>query len=143
MRGWRPVWIRITAISIAAVLVGPGQGQERPLPVAAARLSFNIAAQPLGDALKELGEQSGLTIVMDSAVGRTVVTTKLAGVYTTAEALRRLLASTGLRAEFLDVHTVAVLAPTAVVRPPDSAEHVRESSKVSDKKPDSPTAPDL
>jgi outer membrane receptor protein involved in Fe transport len=86
-------------IVILATAVGAG---------AAEKTQYNLAAQPLGEALKQLGQQSGLTVVMDSDLVRGRVAPPLSGSYTPEEALSRVLASSGLSVEYLDAHTVAI-----------------------------------
>lgn len=79
-------------------------------------LHVDIAAQPVGDALNQFAEQSGLQVVLyaDDAEGIEVVA--VAGEFNNASlALDTLLASTGLEYAFINERTIAVAA----------AEHVR------------------
>ena len=75
----------------------------------AKRVTLHIPPQPVGDALSEFGRQTGLTVMIQSVVGRGVLSPKLDGDYIPVEALEQLLAGTGLRYEYLDDKTVAVL----------------------------------
>ena len=68
-----------------------------------------IAAIILWAIAMALGKQTGLTIVVDSTVGREVMAPELNGRYTAHEALQKILAPTGLRAKYLDQKTVQVV----------------------------------
>jgi iron complex outermembrane receptor protein len=81
------------------------------------RIHFDIPAGSLGAALQELGRQSGLTIITESAISDRLSAARLDGTYTPAEALGRVLGRTGLRFEYLDSRTVAVLAPSGASNP--------------------------
>src|SRR5688572_19748687 len=72
-------------------------------------IAIDIPSQPLGEALAELAKQTGLQVVLYSAVGKQTTTARLAGKFTAQAALERLLVETGLRYEYLDQDTVAVL----------------------------------
>jgi iron complex outermembrane receptor protein len=73
-----------------------------------APLQLNIAAQPIDDALREFGRQSGLQIFLASAEGKDVRVAAVVGAFTVDEGLERLLANTGLRYEYIDERTVAI-----------------------------------
>src|SRR6185295_9468512 len=75
----------------------------------AKRVTLHIPPQPVGDALSEFGRQTGLTVMIQSAVGRGVTSPRLDGEYEPADALRQLLVHTNLHYEYLDDKTVAVL----------------------------------
>src|SRR6266850_4542355 len=60
----------------------------------AKRVTLHIPPQPVGDALSEFGRQTGLTVMIQSAVGRGVISPKLEGEYTPSSALDQLLAHT-------------------------------------------------
>ncbi len=69
---------------------------------------LNIAAQPIDDALHELGRQSGLQIFFASDEGKGITTPRLVGTFTVRDALTKLLHKTGLRYEYIDERTVAI-----------------------------------
>jgi iron complex outermembrane receptor protein len=77
------------------------------------KVTLHIEPQPVGDALSEFGRQTGLTVMIQSVVGKGVLTGRLEGLYTPTEALSQMLAPTGLHYEYLDNKTVAVLATRA------------------------------
>src|SRR5438445_360226 len=108
-----PVWF-----TLLVMLAVTANAQQPPPAAFAQKVVLNIASQPVPDALSELGRQTGLGIVVYSSLGRGVTAPQLAGEYTPAEALERILAPAGLRAEYLDDKTVAV------VLPPPTGEHV-------------------
>lgn len=71
---------------------------------------FNIAAQPVSEALREYAQQSGDQIVFYSDVGKGRESTPVQGRLTRQEALHRLLLNTGLKAERVSSKTVAISA---------------------------------
>jgi iron complex outermembrane recepter protein len=72
------------------------------------RVNFHIKAQPMSEALLELGEQSGLTIIAETALTRGLKAPEFSTLATVDQAFRRLLDPVGLRAHFLDNKTVAI-----------------------------------
>lgn len=70
--------------------------------------SFDIRAQPMAQALAEFSRQSLVTVVADTSITAGVRSRDVSGVLTSPEALRRLLAGTGLGGEFTDAQTVMV-----------------------------------
>jgi iron complex outermembrane recepter protein len=114
MRDRRALWLGVlTVFSSAAV------AQQIPPSAFVQKVTLNIPSQPIASAIRELGQQTGLTIVIDSQLGRDVKAPALIGSYTTVEALRRILPK-ALHTEYLDQKTVAVMAsapPTASAAP--------------------------
>jgi len=104
----RPLWLTPLVVLTA---IAPAQ-QQIPTSVAQTVI-LHIAPQPVGDALSEFGRQTGLTIMIQSVVGRGLISPRLEGEYTPSSALDQLLAHTGLHYEYLDAKTVAVLGPRA------------------------------
>ena len=80
----------------------------------AKRVTLHIPPQPVGDALSEFGRQTGLTVMIQSAVGRGMISPQVEGDFTPGDALDRLLTHTGLHYEYLDARTVAVVGPAAL-----------------------------
>jgi iron complex outermembrane receptor protein len=74
------------------------------------KIEFHLQSQLVGDALTAVGQQSGLNIAVSSTLTKDLKSSPLDGRYTATEALVRILADTGLRAEFLDRKTVVVVA---------------------------------
>jgi iron complex outermembrane receptor protein len=74
------------------------------------RQEFNIAAQPLSQALREYAQQSGDQVVFYSEIGRGLDAPALSGSYTRQEALQRLLENSGLKYRRVNAKTVAIAA---------------------------------
>src|SRR5476649_2263365 len=88
----------VVALSAAAGAPGAGSGPR----------NLSIPAEPLADALNDLAEQSGLQILFSSDLVARLRSAPLKGSLTADEALRRLLANTGLRFEFVNARTIAI-----------------------------------
>jgi iron complex outermembrane recepter protein len=86
----------------ATLLVGAAYADN------AAPQHFAIAAQPLSEALRAYADQTGEQVVFFSEVGKDQKSTEVVGDYTDDEALRKLLANTGLAFERIDQHTIAI-----------------------------------
>ncbi len=93
---------------------------------ASRKVDFNIARQPIEQALTALGEQAGLTIIIAIPLGREGIA-PIVGTYTPEEALRLMLEPLGLRADYLNARTVAirragivqqVVSPEKIAAPP-------------------------
>ena len=80
----------VLLFSLAAAVPGPGLAQDGP-PVA-----IDLPAQPLGQSLVELAEQTGVTIVAPDALVAAKAAPSVSGTLTPEDALRRLLAGSGL-----------------------------------------------
>ncbi len=115
MGGSHPKWLGSLAVMASMTVVGGVSAQDVPLVPVTQKVEIHLAKQSLGDALTALGKQTGLNIVVDSTVGREVIAPGLDGKYTPAEALRKILESTGLRVKYLDKSTVAVVDPRSTV----------------------------
>jgi catecholate siderophore receptor len=72
------------------------------------RVRFDIPAQPLHDALSAYARQAGVHVQLDVAGAATQRSRAVSGSMTAAQALRALLAGTGLSARFPDGETVLV-----------------------------------
>ena len=72
-------------------------------------LPLNIPSQPIGKALNEFARQSGIQVVFYSALEGGLISPVLAGKYTPNQALDILLWHSGLRYEYLNKSTVAVV----------------------------------
>jgi iron complex outermembrane receptor protein len=107
---------RVVSIALASSMaVGyahAGQGADQQ------RFNLDIEAQPIGDALSRLAEDSGLQIVFYTELAEGVSAPRLAGVYTARTALDRLLGGTRLDYEFINERTVAIRSrPSAQSQP--------------------------
>ncbi|MQA37658.1 TonB-dependent receptor [Rugamonas aquatica] len=80
---------------LALAFAAPSPSQAAP----AAGTEFNIAAQPLGRALNELARQAGMSLLADARLTQGRTSPQLKGSFSVAEALRQLLAGSGLRAD--------------------------------------------
>jgi catecholate siderophore receptor len=72
-------------------------------------VSIDIPAQSLTDALAELARQATIRIDVDCRAARGVSSAEVSGRFTAAEALRRLLAGTGLAVRFVDAGSAMVV----------------------------------
>ncbi|HYH80590.1 MAG TPA: TonB-dependent siderophore receptor [Longimicrobium sp.] len=97
--------IRLASMPAAALLAGD----------TLVRVPFSIPAQPLTEALGEYSRQADVRVQVDAAAAAGLRSHAVAGNFTAAEALRRLLAGTGLSARFSGTHA-------ALVTPADSAQ---------------------
>ena len=98
------------SVSISAAV------QELP-GVLHAPVELEIHAQPLGDALNALAEQSGLQVVVFSEVVEQFESRATVGEFESSEAaLQYLLAGTGLGYRFVNERTVAIQATTSTTR---------------------------
>ncbi len=98
------------AVSLALVIAcssiaTAGSAAETPVQT----VSFSILEQPLGEALRKFGQQAGLQVVVYSEVSKGRMAPRVEGRLTVDRALGKLLANSGLRYEYLNPRTVAVL----------------------------------
>jgi outer membrane receptor protein involved in Fe transport len=111
---------------------------------ASERLSHDIAAQPLAQALSEFAAQTGLQLVYVSEVAATQDSQGAPRGLPAADALQRLLNDTGLRFEFLNERTVRILAgsscalPSGCAGPPFGAATLAAESSSRSPSPDDP-----
>ncbi|WP_375595450.1 TonB-dependent receptor [Algihabitans albus] len=92
------------------------QAQSAPTAVAQAQqIDFNIPPKPLFDALALFGRQSGLQVSVDAALVRDVQSPGVTGSLSPEQALRRLLAGTGIAYRTAEGNTV--LLEQAVTSP--------------------------
>lgn len=87
---------------------------QTPGPASQPLVAFDISAQPLVDALNTLADQAGLQLLLDAGVAvQSRMAPGLAGSFTAEAALRKLLADSDLRYEFLDRRTVTIRSASA------------------------------
>ncbi|MCG8543254.1 MAG: TonB-dependent receptor, partial [Alphaproteobacteria bacterium] len=86
----------------------PTLAQAASQPQATTPRAFNIPPQPLSSALTEFGRQAGLQIAVDSNLVAGVRTEGAQGDYTPEQALRQILAGTGLRYRYTSASAVMV-----------------------------------
>ena len=85
-------------------------GVAQPGAPAAGLYRLSIPAEPLGDALSDLAEQTGLQVLIVSKLVEGVQSRELKGTFSADEALQKLLANTGLQFTFVNPRTVAINA---------------------------------
>jgi hypothetical protein len=82
---------------------------------------FNISAEWLGEALDEYSRLTGLAVLIDSGHAQRRANA-VAGVYTAADALQKLLMGTGLQARYADARSIVIAAqPAAQLATDDQA----------------------
>jgi iron complex outermembrane recepter protein len=84
---------------------------------ASEELSHDIVSQPLAQALSEFATQTGLQLIYVSEIAATRVSRRAPGGLPAADALRRLLAGSGLRFEFLNERTVRIFEGSSCALP--------------------------
>lgn len=80
---------------------------------AQATLSLRIAEQPLDEALQEFSRQSGVQVVFFSSVADGIRSPGANGRFTVEEALKALLAGSGLSFRIINARTVEIFRPSA------------------------------
>ena len=95
-------------LTVASAGSALSQTQTNPTTADGTRQEFNIAAQPLSQALREYAQQSGDQVVFYSEIGKGRAAPALTGSYTRQEALQRLLENTGLKYRRVNAKTVAI-----------------------------------
>lgn len=98
--------------------VGPAQAQQRQaVPVAAsagrATVMFDVPAGPVGVALTRWAETARLRLLASTEMLRGLRTAGVSGAHPPEQALRQLLAGTGLSYRFTNASTVAISRPGA------------------------------
>jgi iron complex outermembrane recepter protein len=94
----------LPAIS-AAVLCATAAAQTSVEP---GPYTLSISAEPLGEALSELAQQSGLQVLFTSRLVYRLRSPRVSGSMTATEALRLLLEDTGLGFTFVNPHTITI-----------------------------------
>ena len=102
---------------VAVMACGSGAvAQDAVSGIADAPVELDIQAQPIGDALNTLAQQSGLQVVFFSEVAGDLRSREAVGEFESSEAaLEYLLADTGLGYRFVNERTVAIQSPSAAV----------------------------
>ncbi|WP_293853831.1 TonB-dependent siderophore receptor [Steroidobacter sp.] len=99
---------------LAALATAACANAQPPEQAAPPVVEFAIGAQPLVDALNTLAHQAGLQLLLDAGVSaQSKMAPGLSGSFTAEAALRKLLADSDLRYEFLDRRTVMIRASSA------------------------------
>ena len=109
---------------------------------ASERLSHDIAAQPLAQALSEFATQADLQVVYVSGVVASQDSKGAPRGLPAAEALQRLLAGTGLRFEFLNARTVRIFEESSCVAPSGCAAASQGAAALAVARRSRPSSPD-
>jgi iron complex outermembrane receptor protein len=97
-----------TALIVASVVHSPAYSQ---ISSAAARISLDIPAQPLSQALVRFSTATGMQVFVNAGLLRGINSPGVNGALTPSDALSRLLAGTGLTYRFTNASTVAIERP--------------------------------
>jgi len=103
-----PAWAQAAPHETAPALEAPTLEAPTLEAQADRTAAFDIPAQPLAQALTAFGRQSGLQIAVDTAAAAGKESPGISGAMTYDEALRRLLAGTGLTYQFTSASAVTV-----------------------------------
>jgi iron complex outermembrane receptor protein len=101
-----PQLLVITAACCAMLLLA-----ITPASAQATQSTFNIPAQSLAAALLKFSTQSGISVALPHELAEGHDSKPLVGVYSSADALRKLLEGSGLEFEFIDPDTVRITLP--------------------------------
>ncbi|GEC17487.1 TonB-dependent receptor [Nitrobacter winogradskyi] len=107
----RVVLATTLAITVAGSMSVAAQAQERMAPqssVATRLFRFDIAAQPLPQALNEIGRTTGLAVIFTGSQPFNVTGRPVQGNLTPSQALAALLAGTGVTYRFTNPRTVTI-----------------------------------
>src|SRR5882757_8439106 len=103
-----PAWAQAAPHETAPALEAPTLEAPTLEAQADRTAAFDIPEQPLAQALTAFGRQSGLQIAVDTAATAGKSSPGISGAMTYDEALRRLLAGTGLTYQFTSASAVTV-----------------------------------
>lgn len=109
----RRAWLACLAMTTAlctVVEIPKSAGAEETQPVLAAQaLSFDIAPQPLAEAIVLFGQQSGVQISTHGDLVRSLTSPGVTGTMTAEEGLNQLLAGTGITFHWTGANTVTLV----------------------------------
>ncbi|MNS26581.1 Ferripyoverdine receptor precursor [compost metagenome] len=101
----------------AALMIAAAAAPAGAAVAQAAVASFNIRPAPLSQSLLEFGRQAGVSIAADRTLTAGLRGAAVSGDLPVGEALERLLAGTGLRAEFAGPTAVRIVSARPPARP--------------------------
>lgn len=106
-----PASVHVLALAGYLVLLGflAAVGPVRAQPADGPVLQFDIAAQPLGDALDSYSRRTGIAVLMDQRYAQRQ-SAAVRGAYAAGAALQGLLEGTGLQSRLSDAQAVIVYA---------------------------------
>jgi iron complex outermembrane recepter protein len=116
------------ALWVAAGLAGGlGHAVAQQTKVASVRplvriqaVSFDVPAQPLGDAIAQAAQEADVNVMWWAEVGQGLMAPRLEGSFTPQNAFAALLVNTPLRADFVDAHTVVIRTAAQAKAAPSS-----------------------
>ena len=98
-------------VAVGAAVLWATASANAQAPAAGEPRNLSIPAEPLANALNDLAQQSGLQVMFASELVARLKSPEVRGSLTATEALQRLLDNTGLRFEFVNPHTIAIMGP--------------------------------
>jgi iron complex outermembrane recepter protein len=98
----------LTAVVCIALTLGLPAGRGHAQEEGRPRLTFNIQAQPMEQALTEFGATSGLQVLFDSKLAAQITAPEVIGSLSAEDALKKLLERSPLSYEFINARTVAI-----------------------------------
>ncbi|MDM0089965.1 MULTISPECIES: STN domain-containing protein [unclassified Variovorax] len=115
-QAWCLVWMLVWGSTAAATT------EPRDMAEAGPRLHFDLPSQPLQKALADFGGLTGHSVLVDSTLTQGRTAQAVRGVFAAQEALRLLLAGTGLHARYSgrDAFTLVPEPATAEVPMPEA-----------------------
>jgi outer membrane receptor protein involved in Fe transport len=108
-------------VAVGAAVLWATASASAQTPAAGEPRNLSIPAEPLANALNDLAQQSGLQVMFASELVARLKSPEVRGSLTAAEALQRLLGNTGLRFEFVNPHTIAIMGPEVKHSPSGSS----------------------
>jgi iron complex outermembrane recepter protein len=101
-------WSCFVVICLAWALHSRAQQQTEAIA-----FDLRITAQPLDEALQEFSRQSGMQVIFFSSLTHGIQSPGVRGKYTVAEALKELLAGSGLSFRMINARTVEIRKASA------------------------------
>lgn len=102
---------RFSCVAAATAILLTSPLMIAPVAHAQAVTQFDLAAQPLADALRALGAQANINVLFDPPIVAHRQSPAVKAQLTVDEALGRLLEGTGIKHQFLNERTVVLEAP--------------------------------
>jgi iron complex outermembrane recepter protein len=126
----RNVLLRLCIVAIAWITLLAAAPSSEPV-----KFHFKIDSQPLGTALQQFAEQSGVQIIFFSQVTEGFQAPALHGFYTISNALEMLLSGSRLTFRVINPKTIEICSPTprasSIFRWSGQDRTVTEGSRVS------------
>ena len=120
-QAFRPALLATALTTLAAAMAAPAMAQTAPAAAGqnqGARLNFQIASGPLAGTLNAIAVQAGLVVSVDPALVDGKRAPAVQGRFTVGEALRQVLAGSGLELAMTGSGAISV-RPAARITPPE------------------------